>query len=135
MLQNPRTAVLLAGIVAICLQAPALALDMNKSIRIDDGAQAGGQSTVNGSIAVGAGATIDGSLQTVNGTIRIGENTRIRDAETVNGSIRVASGVSGGEFSSVNGSVTVEENVTVEDEISVVNGKISLDAAPGSAAM
>lgn len=126
MLHKPRTAACFAGIAAICLLAPAQALDMNKSIRIGDGAQAGSQSTVNGSITVGSGATIDGSLQTVNGTIRIGENTRLEDAETVNGSIRVASGVSAGEFSSVNGSVEVEQNVTVDDEISVVNGKISL---------
>jgi DUF4097 and DUF4098 domain-containing protein YvlB len=88
--------------------------------------QTDGRSTVNGSISVGSDSTIDGSLDTVNGTIRVDENTSVKDVETVNGSIRLASGVSTRDIGSVNGSIRLGERVTVAGEISVVNGKISL---------
>jgi DUF4097 and DUF4098 domain-containing protein YvlB len=62
----------------------------------------------------------------VNGTIRVGENSRIGDAETVNGSIRLASGVTADDIGSVNGSIRLGENVNVAGEIEVVNGRITL---------
>ena len=106
--------------------APASAFNLNKSIEIGDNSEASGQSTVNGSISVGSGARINGSLETVNGTIRIEENATLEDAETVNGSIRVASGVQIADVESVNGSIRLAENVTVNGEVTVVNGKISM---------
>jgi len=121
------------GIIAVCaaltaslMLSPALALDMNKSIKVPDGSETDGHSTINGSISVGSDSTVTGSLETVNGTIRIEENSRVRDAETVNGSVRIDSGVSVEDVSSVNDSVRLAENVTVDGEISVVNGKIDL---------
>lgn len=117
-----------AGLAALLLIAPAHGLDMNKSIRIDAGSNTGGQSSVNGSIFVGKGSVIDGSLDTVNGSIRIEEDVTLKDAETVNGTIRIASGSSAEDVSSVNGSIRVGENVNIAGEIEVVNGKISLAA-------
>ena len=115
-------------ILLLCLAvASAGAVDMNKSIKIKDGSETGGQSTINGSITVGSDATVSGSLETVNGTIRVGKNSRIEDAETVNGGVRLDDGVTTRDVSSVNGSVRLAENVTVEGEVSVVNGKIDLD--------
>ncbi len=114
-------------LLSLLLAAPAAALSLNKSIKIAPGTQAGGQSSVNGSISVGAGAVIDGSLKTVNGSIRVDENVTLKDAETVNGTIRLASGSSAEDVSSVNGSIRLGENVTLGGEIEVVNGKISLD--------
>ena len=67
---------------------------MNKSIKIDAGSNTGGQSSVNGNIFVGKGSVIDGSLETVNGSIRVEEDVTLKDAETVNGTIRIASGSS-----------------------------------------
>ena len=119
-----------AGVLALLLFALAHGMDMNKSIKIDSGSQTGGHSTVNGSITVGSEATVDGSVETVNGTIRIDDYARIRDAETVNGSIRMADGVTADDVSSVNGSIRAGQNVVIEGEISVVNGKIDLD--PGT---
>ncbi len=116
--------------LALLLAAPAHGLNLNKSIKVDAGAQTGGQSSVNGSISVGAGAVIDGSLSTVNGSIRVDENVSLEDAETVNGTIRIASGSSADNISSVNGAVRLGENVRVGGEIEVVNGRISLD--PGT---
>jgi len=115
-----------AGLVALLLIAPAHGLSLNKSIKIDAGSQSGGQSSVNGSISVGEGAVIDGSLETVNGSIRVDENVTLEDAETVNGTIRIASGSSADDVSSVNGSIRLGENVSVAGEVEVVNGNISL---------
>jgi carbonic anhydrase/acetyltransferase-like protein (isoleucine patch superfamily) len=127
MRKTHRFASLGAGLVALLLIAPAHGLSLNKSIKVDAGSQTGGQSSVNGSISVGEGAVIDGSLETVNGSIRVDENVTLEDAETVNGTIRIASGSSADDVSSVNGAIRLGENVTVAGEIEVVNGKISLD--------
>ena len=127
MRQQRRFASFLAGALALAITVPAHAWSINKSISIDDGVEADSQSSVNGSISIGAGAIINGSVDTVNGTIRIDENARVGDAETVNGSIRVGSGVTANDIGSVNGSIRIGENVTVDGEVSVVNGKISLD--------
>jgi predicted acyltransferase (DUF342 family) len=127
MRQQPKIALLFAGILALALVAPAHGLSINKSIDIADGMEAGAQSSVNGSISIGEGAIISGSVETVNGTIRIGDNAQIKDAETVNGSVRIGSGVKTEDISSVNGSIRLGENVTVDGEVSVVNGKISID--------
>lgn len=111
---------------AFVFSATASAFDINKSITIEAGTRADSQSTVNGSIAVGEGAIVDGSLETVNGTIRVEDNAQLGDAETVNGSISIGSGVTAEDLGSVNGAISLGQNVTVNGEVSVVNGKISL---------
>ena len=128
MLHNRKLRSLCAGLVALAVAAPACAVNLNKSISIGDGEEAGGQSTVNGSISVGTDATINGSLETVNGTIRVDSNSRVEDVETVNGSIRLGDGVSTEDLESVNGSIRLAQNVTVDGEVAVVNGKITLDS-------
>ncbi len=115
------------GMLALLLVSPAHGLSLNKSIKVAAGTETGGQSSVNGSISVGEGAVIDGSLETVNGSIRVDENVSLNDAETVNGTIRIGSGSSADDVSSVNGSIRIGENVNVDGEIEAVNGKISLD--------
>ena len=127
MRQQPKIASICAGILAFAIIGPAQGWSLNKSIEVGDGVEAGGQSSVNGSISIGEGAVISGSVETVNGTIRIEKNARVEDAETVNGSIRMASGVTAEDVGSVNGSIRLGENVTIDGEVSVVNGKISLD--------
>lgn len=116
-----------AGLLGLLLMAPAWGGTLNKSIHIDDGVETGGQSSVNGSITVGKGAVINGSLKTVNGSIRVDENVTLKDAETVNGTIRIESGSSADDVSSVNGSIRIGENVSLSGEVEVVNGKISLE--------
>jgi len=122
-----RFASISAGLLALLLITPAHGLSINKSIKIAAGSETSGQSSVNGSISVGEGAVIDGSLNTVNGSIRVDENVTLEDAETVNGTIRIASGSSADDVSSVNGSIRLGENVSVAGEVDIVNGKISLD--------
>ena len=125
MIQMRRLTTLAIGLATLLMVAPATA-NVNKSITIGDNTESGSESTVNGSISVGSGATVNGSLETVNGTIRVGEDSQVRDVETVNGSIRLASGVVARDIGSVNGSIRLGENVTVDGEIDVVNGKIAL---------
>ena len=77
MTRNLRIATLSVSLLALLLVTPANALGINKSIKIEAGSQAEGASTVNGSITVGSGATVTGSLETVNGAIRIDEDAVI----------------------------------------------------------
>ncbi len=123
-----KIATLSVVLLALLLATPASAFGINKSINIAAGSQADGASTVNGSISVGSGATVTGSLETVNGAIRVDENAVIEDAETVNGSIRISSGVKAEDIEGVNGTIRIGKNVTIKGEVSVVNGKIGVDA-------
>ncbi len=123
-----RTMVSLAsGLVALLLVMDASAFDLNKSIKVEAGSESDGESTVNGSITVGQEAVVNGSLETVNGTIRVEDKARIEQAQTVNGSIRLGAGVTADRISSVNGSIDVGENGELEG-ISVVNGRINVEA-------
>lgn len=142
-----RSGTLLAGLVLLLFALPAAA-SINKSIRIEDGAESNGESSVNGKITVGYGATVTGGLSTVNGKIRIGDNSSIEDAETVNGGIRIGDGVRGDDLETVNGSIdigneavfggsvtavngglTIEQGSTVEGDVGNVNGDIELYGA------
>jgi predicted acyltransferase (DUF342 family) len=101
---------------------------VNKSVKIPDGGSADGASSVNGSVTVGTYATINGDLETVNGSIRIGEGTTLGDAETVNGSLKVGDSVRARNLETVNGKILVGGNATVDGAISAVNGKIEVGA-------
>jgi hypothetical protein len=116
----------LSGIAVIMLLATSAQANVNKSIRIDAGTQAGGQSTVNGSITVGSDAVIDGSLETVNGSIRVDDNSRFSSASTVNGSIRLGDGIATDAIESVNGTIRIGGNATISGSVEVVNGKIEI---------
>lgn len=113
-------------LLAVMLVAPACAGGINKSINVEDGGQSKGQSSVNGSITIGDDVVVSGGLDTVNGDIRIGSNSRVRDVDTVNGGITIKDNVATGDINSVNGSIRIGENVEVDGEVNAVNGGISL---------
>jgi len=121
-----KKSVLLAGLAALIFSLPAYSND-NKSVRIDDGAESKGASSVNGSITVGKKATVTGSLSTVNGSIRVGEGSRIEGASTVNGSLRISDDSQTEDLQTVNGGIKVGEQVVVAGEIIAVNGKITVN--------
>ncbi len=123
---NMKNSVLIAGLAALVLSLPAYAND-NKSVRIDDGAESKGASSVNGSITVGKKATVTGSLTTVNGSIRVGAGSRIEDVSTVNGSLRISDDTQTEDLHTVNGGIKVGEQVVVDGEIIAVNGKITVN--------
>jgi len=118
--------VVLAGMAAMILSLPAYG-NVNKSVKIPDGAQSAGASSVNGSITVGDNATVTGRLSTVNGAIRIGEDTSIEDATTVNGSLRISDNSKSEDLETVNGGIKIGEQVVVDGEVTAVNGRISLN--------
>ena len=136
------------GLLMLLMAVPALGASVNKSIRIDDREEAGGATTVNGSITVGEKAVVTGGMRTVNGSIRVARGATVRNVKTVNGTIRLAEGVEtqdlntvngaillgaqglvDGDISAVNGSITIDEDARVTGDIGNVNGKIFLDHA------
>ena len=121
-----KKSVLFTGLAALIFSLSAFGND-NKSVRIDDGAESKGASSVNGSITVGKKATVTGSLSTVNGSIRVGEGSRIEGASTVNGSLRISDDSQTEDLQTVNGGIKVGEQVVVAGEIIAVNGKITVN--------
>ena len=114
------------SLLLVLMAVPVYGADVNKSRNVEAGAHSDGESTVNGSITVGDGATVAGGLETVNGRIHVGKNAVIEDAQTVNGGVTIGDGVKCGGVSTVNGSIEVGEQTTA-DEVSTVNGHIGLD--------
>jgi hypothetical protein len=121
-----RTLTATACLLALSLAATALAKGVNSSIRFDSGSQIDGESTVNGSITVGSNSVVNGSLQTVNGAIRIDDAVQLGDAGTVNGSITIGSAVIIEDIESVNGTIRIGQNASISGSVSAVNGKIEL---------
>ena len=115
----------LAALLALLMALPAQA-SVNKSITIDAGETSEGASTVNGKVTVGAGATVTGDVSSVNGSVRIEEGATVADAETVNGGLRVADKVRSRSLTTVNGSIDIASDVTVDGEVTAVNGRISV---------
>ena len=114
------------GLLALLMVLPAFGA-VNKSVKIEAGSESSGATSVNGSITVGADAVVTGDVQTVNGSIKVGSGASIEDAETVNGSVKIADNVESESLTTVNGAVTVGESSTVDGEIEAVNGGISVD--------
>jgi len=114
------------GLLTLLMVVPAFG-SINKSVRIDAGSESSGASSVNGSITIGADAVVTGDVRTVNGSIRVASGASIEDAETVNGGVKIAAHVNTESLSTVNGAVTVGEASVVDGEIEAVNGGISVD--------
>ena len=100
-------AVLLYAVSAVALGASGNISRVNGSIEVEPGREAGDVETVNGSVTVGSGA-------------------RVRDVETVNGAVRIEARAEARSVETVNGAVTVGEQAVVGDDVSVVNGKVTL---------
>jgi hypothetical protein len=115
------------GVLVMLMAVPVYGASINKSINIGAGSESDGATTVNGSISVDEDGVVTGSLQTVNGKIRVGDNSTIEDAQTVNGSLSIADGVTTDDLTTVNGSVSVGENAAIDGEIEAVNGSINVD--------
>lgn len=114
------------ALLVVLLSVPAWGATINKSVKIEPGSESGGASSVNGSISVGADALVTGGLKTVNGTIRVDDGARIKNASTVNGGLRIADNVQARDLSTVNGAVRIGENAVADGEVSAVNGRISI---------
>ena len=115
------------GLLIMLMAVPVYGASVNKSIKIDAGSESDGATTVNGSISVGEGSVVTGTLQTVNGKIRVDDNSTIEDASTVNGRLSISDDVKSHNLETVNGSVSVGENSTVAGDVEAVNGGIRLE--------
>ena len=121
------------GLLILLMAVPALGATVNKSVKIAAGSESGGASSVNGSISVGEDAVVTGNLKTVNGTIRVDVGATIEKASTVNGGVRVSDKVKCESLSTVNGSVKVGEGASVDGGLSAVNGRIVINSGTGVA--
>jgi hypothetical protein len=102
-------------------------MSVNRSIHVNDGDHAGGLTSVNGSIHVGARCRIEGDCQTVNGSIQIGDASQVRGLDTVNGRISLGASVEvDGDVSTVNGSIVCGAGSKVHGKVGTVNGRIEL---------
>jgi len=114
------------GLLVLLMSMPAMAVSINKSVKVGAGEESGGATSVNGSISVGEKATVTGNLKTVNGSIRVDTGASIEKATTVNGGLRLADSVKSESLTTVNGSINVGEHGVVDGDVSAVNGRISL---------
>ena len=115
------------GLLVLLMAVPAFGASVNKSVRIDAGAESDGATTVNGSIRVGENAVVTGRLGTVNGSIRIDDGAEVEDVETVNGRLQLGEGVRASSLSTVNGAVTLASGAVVAGDIEAVNGAITVE--------
>ncbi len=113
-------------LLAVLLALPAYGGSINKSVKIAAGEEAGGASSVNGSISVGENAVVTGDVSTVNGSVRIDAGATIEDASTVNGSVIVAENVKANDLETVNGKISVGKDSSVDGSVEAVNGRITL---------
>lgn len=113
-------------LLTLPLALPAVAGSVNKSISIEAGATVDEASSVNGSVSVGEGATVTDEISTVNGSIRIASNAVVGDVSTVNGSLRIAENVKIRSLETVNGAIELDRGTSVERGVETVNGKIEV---------
>jgi hypothetical protein len=117
-------AVLTLSAMGIC----ACDASVNRSQYVRDGEHSDGVHSVNGSIRIGEGCTVDGGCHTVNGRIEVGKGSRVGDLDTVNGRIALgADVVVDGDATTVNGSIACDSGGKVAGKITTVNGGIELD--------
>lgn len=123
---TPRAAFTLAVLVASAsLAACDAALNGDLIVPAAAVDQRGGL-TVNGRIAVGAEAEVDGDLRTVNGDAEVGAGSRLHDLSVVNGRVRIADGVQLGRVACVNGDVTLGMRVKAGGDVATVNGRLQV---------
>jgi predicted acyltransferase (DUF342 family) len=122
------------SLLILLMSVPVYGASVNKSINIDAGSESDGATSVNGSITVGEGAVVTGSLRTVNGKVRVGDNARIEEAGTVNGGLTVGENVTADALETVNGSISVGQGSEIGGEIGAVNGRITLEKGAVAAA-
>lgn len=83
--------------------------------------------TVNKSIKIGDNVTT-GEVDSVNGSIRIGGNSFVESVDSVNGSIKLGTGVTVEKsIEAVNGAITIQQGCEVGGNVETVNGGIHME--------
>ncbi|MCF6288517.1 MAG: hypothetical protein L3J53_04685 [Proteobacteria bacterium] len=99
----------------------------SKTIADDTDAPNKDYDTVNGSIKVGNNANV-GDLSTVNGAIKIASDSQTGEVSTVNGSITLATNVSAKSAETVNGSISLGKNCRIAETVETVNGSVTANS-------
>ena len=104
---------------------------INKNIYVQDGERRDSDvNTVNGTITIGNNCVIRGDCRTINGTIRVGQNSIVRELQVVNGEIELGRKSRAKEdLMTVNGTITLQPGSLVQGDVSTINGGICLDNA------
>ena len=93
---------------------------VNGSISVEDGSRTRDLSSVNGTVRVREGVTVDGDVTTVNGTARSGRDTVVTGSvETVNGSIELLGTTVHEDLRTINGRVLLEGGTRVQGDLIV----------------
>lgn len=126
-LTSTRSAVSVAALLV--LLSPAAGASVNKSIRIDDGRSVDRNvSSVNGSVTIGRGAEVRGKVSSVNGSVDVRSEARVGDVSSVNGGIDIdADVVVDGDVESVNGGIRTSSGTSIAGHVETVNGGIDLE--------
>ena len=89
---------------------------VNGRLRMGEGVSAGDLTTVNGSIAIGAMAAIDGDISAVNGSISAEQDATVTGSiENVNGRISLTGAEIGGDIRTVMGDVELQQSTVQGD--------------------
>lgn len=115
------------ALLIVLMSVPAFGATINKSVKIAAGEESGGATSVNGSISVGDNAVVTGNLKTVNGTIRVDTGASIQKVTTVNGGLHLADNVTAEGLTTVNGGIKIGQDTLVAGEVEAVNGRISIE--------
>lgn len=104
---------------------------VNTPINVADGeVRQGSLNSVNGGIFVGERCEINGGAKSVNGPVEVGKKSRIEGIQSVNGPIRLQDDVTvKGDIGAVNGPVDCMSGVLVSGSIETVNGPVNLTHA------
>jgi DUF4097 and DUF4098 domain-containing protein YvlB len=119
------------GLALLLTVTPGCDSSINKSVYIQDGERRdSGVNTVNGSITVGNDCVIRGSCRTVNGSIRVGQNSMVEGLQVVNGDIELGQNTKArDDLTTVNGSIVLRPGSKVAGDLSSINGNLELDHA------
>lgn len=106
-------------------------LGVNRTFYIHDGEQhSGSLNTINGSIKIGQACSVRGTCRTINGKIVVGDKSRVRGLETINGNIDIDHNVRiMYDVKSINGGIDAREGSIINGDINTINGKIDLRGA------
>jgi DUF4097 and DUF4098 domain-containing protein YvlB len=119
-------ALLAVPFLLLVLAPAACNCSVNKSLSVADGETMNTDlNTVNGSVKIGRNCIVKGSSSTVNGSIKVDNSSQVGDLKTVNGSIKLADKIQvTGGMDTVNGSIICLTDNTVTGNIETVNGRI-----------
>lgn len=102
-------------------------VNVNKSIRLQDGKKvSSGMVTVNGNIHIGSHCMVRGTCRSVNGFIKVDENSVISALQSVNGNIEIGESVNiKGNAESVNGRIKMSHGTHIYGDVKTINGDIN----------